>query len=91
MAWNLLKDYLEHEGIVGLIGSRDTTREAFKSGVIVQGEEFIDMIKARSQTSHTYNLELADQIASDILNRFYPAFVSLLEKFTELQKQDNNL
>jgi nucleotidyltransferase substrate binding protein (TIGR01987 family) len=34
LAWNLLKDYLEFQGHVGLTGSRDTTREAFKRGLI---------------------------------------------------------
>ena len=30
LAWNLLKDFLEYEGIQGLVGSRSTVREAFK-------------------------------------------------------------
>ena len=34
LAWNVLKDYLEYQGIVGLIGSRDTTRAAFQRGLI---------------------------------------------------------
>lgn len=28
LAWNVLKDYLEHKGIQGLIGSKDATRAA---------------------------------------------------------------
>lgn len=34
LAWNVLKDYLEYEGIQGLMGSRSTVREAFKRGLI---------------------------------------------------------
>lgn len=42
LAWNLLKDYLtEFGGFVGLIDSRDTTREAFKRGLIKNGELWI--------------------------------------------------
>jgi hypothetical protein len=37
----------------------------------------MDMIKARNQTSHTYNLDVAERIAQDIVQRFYPAFVAL--------------
>ena len=28
LAWNLLKDYLQHQGISGIIGSRDASRLA---------------------------------------------------------------
>ncbi len=31
------------------------------------------MIKARNQSSHTYNLERAQQIASEVIHRFAPA------------------
>lgn len=37
LAWKVLKDYLEYEGIQGIIGSRSATREAFNKGLIVQG------------------------------------------------------
>src|SRR6202044_849178 len=67
LAWNVLKDYLEDKGIVGLIGSKDATREAFKNGLLEQGEDWMDMIKARNQTSHTYNIAVAEKIARDIL------------------------
>jgi nucleotidyltransferase substrate binding protein (TIGR01987 family) len=29
LAWNTLKDYLEHQGIQNLVGSRDAIRQAF--------------------------------------------------------------
>ncbi|MGB4498341.1 MAG: nucleotidyltransferase substrate binding protein [Methylococcaceae bacterium] len=89
LAWNVLKDYLEHKGFVDLIGSRDATRTAFKNGLIENGEVWMEMIKARNQTSHTYNPELADDVANDVLNVFYPEFEKLAHKFTELSEQDD--
>lgn len=89
LAWNVLKDYLEHKGFVDLIGSRDATRTAFKNGLIENGEVWMEMIKARNQTSHTYNPELADDVADDVLNVFYPEFEKLAQKFTELSEQDD--
>ena len=77
LAWNLLKDFLEAQGIAGLIGSRDAIRTAFKNGLLEDGETWMEMIKARNLSSHTYQLELAQRIATDILTRFYPAFVAL--------------
>ena len=77
LAWNLLKDFLEAQGIAGLIGSRDAIRTAFKNGLLADGETWMEMIKARNLSSHTYQQDLAQRIATDILTRFYPAFVAL--------------
>lgn len=83
LAWNMLKDFLEAQGIAGLIGSRDAIRTAFKNGLIQEGETWMEMIKARNLSSHTYQLELANRLASEILQRFYPAFVALEQKMQE--------
>ena len=84
LAWNLLKDYLAYQGITDLIGSRDASRKAFENGLIENGEVWMDMIKARNRSSHTYNIETAEEIAEEILRRFYPAFEQLAHKFTTL-------
>jgi nucleotidyltransferase substrate binding protein (TIGR01987 family) len=83
LGWNVLKDYLEFKGITGLIGSRDASRSAFSNALITDGEAWMDMIKARNQTSHTYNLEVANEVAQSILSRFYPAFVALRQTLSE--------
>lgn len=87
LAWNVLKDYLTDKGIVGLIGSRDATRSAFKNGLIDQGEAWMEMIADRNLTSHTYDQETAQTIATHILGRYYPAFKSMAEKFSALYQQ----
>ena len=84
LGWNVLKDFLEFKGITGLIGSRDASRSAFKNELITDGEAWMDMIKARNLTSHTYNQEVAENIEQDTLTRFYPAFVALAERFSAL-------
>ena len=84
LAWNVLKDYLEQQGIFGLIGSRDASRSAFQNGLIADGEAWMDMIKARNLTSHTYNPEVADSVTRDILVRFYPAFSALRQRLAAL-------
>lgn len=89
LAWNVLKDYLEEKGIIGLIGSKDASREAFKAGLIEQGEDWMNMIKARNLSSHTYNIAVADEIVGDILQHFYPAFASLAKKFNSLYEKQN--
>ena len=79
LAWNVLKDYLEFEGIQGLIGSRSTVREAFKRGLIVDGEAWMDMIEKRNLSSHTYNQDVAETLVSAIQGSYYPAFMALRE------------
>jgi len=87
LAWNVLKDYLEEQGFVGIIGSKNATREAFKNGLITDGEAWMDMIKARNLTSHTYNTVIARSIVNNILTRFYPAFAAMVQTFTALSGQ----
>lgn len=90
LAWNVLKDYLEETGISGIIGSKGATREAFKNGLIVDGESWMEMIKSRNLSSHTYNQDTAEKVVSDILNRFYPAFEQLTTTFTDLAEQSQD-
>lgn len=88
LAWNVLKDYLEEQGFVGIIGSKNATREAFRNALIGDGDAWMDMIKARNLSSHTYNTDIASGIAKDILTRFYPAFVDLEDLFSKLRDQE---
>jgi nucleotidyltransferase substrate binding protein (TIGR01987 family) len=81
LAWNMIKDYLEEQGIFGLIGSKNTIREAFKLGILKEGEIWMNMIQSRNQTSHTYNTTLADQVVSDIIHKYYYQFKEITEEF----------
>ena len=87
LAWNMLKDYLEYQGIAGLIGSKDATREAFKNGLIEDGDVWMAMIVARNKTSHIYDPVIAQEVADEINERFYQAFVNLAKKFIALNEQ----
>jgi len=84
LAWNLLKDYLEYQGIVGIIGSRDATRKAFQNDLIADGETWMKMIKARNLTSHTYEPLLAASVARDTREQFYPLFAALDDTFARI-------
>lgn len=83
LAWNVLKDYLEMEGIQGMVGSRSTVREAFKRGLVRDGDVWMDMIEKRNLSSHTYNLTVADTLVVSIAKRYYPAFCELQQRFAK--------
>ena len=87
LAWNVLKDYLEEQGHPQLVGSKDTSREAFKRGLILDGNLWMKMIKDRNLTSHTYRQELANEVIDAIINDYYPAFSAFSRKFTALYDQ----
>lgn len=84
LAWNTLRDFLQERGVQNLYGSRDATREAFKTGLISNGEIWMNMIQSRNLTSHTYDEEIAAQIASAIRAAYYAEFVSLRAKMEGL-------
>jgi nucleotidyltransferase substrate binding protein (TIGR01987 family) len=86
LAWNVLKDYLESQGVQGVVGSKGATREAFKNGLLADGEVWMDMIKSRNQTSHTYNEKTANEIAEAILTRYYAQFSQFQARFSRLQE-----
>lgn len=87
LAWNVMKDFFEYQGNVSIKGSRDAIREAFATGLIEDGDVWMDTIKSRVQTVHAYDESTADEIATKVIGQYFPAFVdfkhemeSLLEK-----------
>jgi len=88
LAWNVLKDYLEAQGLADVIGSKNATRQAFANGLLEDGEAWMDMIKARNLTSHLYQAKIADDITHDILGRFYPGLVAMERRFVDLEKKE---
>ena len=86
LAWNTLKDFLEERGVQNLYGSRDATREAFKTGLIKNGEAWMNMIQSRNLTSHTYDETVANEIVSAIQKNYFIEFEDFQRKMNELKK-----
>ncbi|BCZ98662.1 TPA: nucleotidyltransferase [Legionella pneumophila] len=88
LAWNVMKDYFFFQGNSAITGSRDATRESFNKGLIKEGEIWMDMIKSRNQTSHTYNQSVADEIVKNIINSYHTSFQAFLEKMQGLKEHE---
>ncbi len=84
LAWNVLKDFLEEQGVRDLYGSKDSSREAFKRGLIENGDSWMDMVQSRNLTSHTYNRDIAQKIVQAILEKYFAEFGRLFDKFKSL-------
>ena len=77
LAWNVMKDYFEYQGTTSIMGSRDATREAFQRNLISDGEGWMEMIKSRNMTSHTYHQDIADEISEKVI----ALYSTLLQEF----------
>ena len=84
LAWNTLKDFLQTQEL-RLYGSRDTTRAAFKEGLIEDGEAWMEMIRHRNLTTHTYNESVAKEVVSAILDTYFSEFETLLAEIEHLK------
>ena len=82
LSWLLLKDYLVDQGVSGISGSRDAVREAVVRELLPAGSEdiWMAMIRSRHLTSHTYNPELAREIAALIVQRYGPALLERAQR-----------
>lgn len=87
LAWLTIKDYFDYIGETGIHGSRDAFRLAFKRGIIENGEVFMQSIKTRQLSVHTYNKETAEDIHSDILNIYFSEFKKLADTFSQLKEK----
>lgn len=84
LAWNVIKDYFIYQGNTNITGSRDATREAFENGLIENGEDWMEMIISRNQSSHTYNQATANKITERIIHSYCILFRKFLEKMKNL-------
>ena len=90
LAWKIMQDFLREIGGIKTIGSRDTTREAFAAKLIENGDNWMEMIKKRNLTSHTYNEETSEEIYKSIIEDFHPLFVAFQTKMQELKEKEEN-
>lgn len=74
LAWKVMKDYEEYQGITDIMGSRDAIRVALRAGIL-DDDRWMDTISDRNLTSHNYDDETAKHIVTNIINVYYPLFV----------------
>ena len=82
LAWNVMKDYLEEQGITGIIGSKGAVRHAFNKGLIDEGQIWMDMIKDRNLAFHSYN----ETTAEDLVRAIHDIYFNHLQLFSDTMK-----
>ena len=82
LAWKVLKDYLQENGIdVNL--PKMVIKEAFNKKIIANGQTWINMCETRNSTSHEYNMEKVNIMLEKIAYDYYDE----LSNFTNIIKE----
>ena len=85
LAWNVMKDYLTYEGIQNLVGSRSATREAFRTGILKNGEVWMQMIESRNETVHTYSNQILNEQFYKISKEYLPEIENFYNTMKDLE------
>ena len=85
LAWNVMKDYLQAQGLVFQATPKGAIREAFSKNLIADGQIWLDAIKSRNLSAYTYNQSIALELTKKIFTQFSPAFVVFEQMFSGYQ------
>ena len=93
LAWKVLKDYLESEGVIlDKITPASVIRSAFEANIISQGDVWMQALDARNKMSHTYNIKQFETIIDDIHQYYLELFDSLhLSMLEQILNRDEPL
>jgi nucleotidyltransferase substrate binding protein (TIGR01987 family) len=80
LAWKVLKDYLEEEGFT-VQSPRDSIKQAFQAGLLDNGHVWLEALKDRNLTVHTYEEKIAVAVEQKIREAYFPALLTLFRTF----------
>lgn len=80
LGWKLLRDKLEFDGISVDASPRKVIKSAFQSGLLTDGQIWIDMMLHRNRLSHTYDVETFESLLHQVLEDYLPALTAIQQK-----------
>jgi nucleotidyltransferase substrate binding protein (TIGR01987 family) len=83
LAWNLVKDYLEEEGFEDIKSPREALKKAFENNILEDGHSWMDLLKDRNLTSHTYDEKKATEMEMLIKKKYFPILKALQISFNK--------
>ncbi len=86
LAWKVLKDYLEEEGFAP-VSPRETIKQAFQSGLIMEGHLWMEALKDRNLTVHTYEETIAIAVEERIRHSYFPILAKLFKDLSKKARQ----
>lgn len=76
LSWKTLKDYLAYNGIDARL-PREVIKQGFATGLIANGQLWIDMLEERNLMAHTYDDTRARQAVEQIQLRYLSGLAQL--------------
>lgn len=77
--WKALQRYIEYIGTVEQYGPSATIKNAFQYNLLEDAQIWMDMLRDRNLTAHTYK----EDIANDIYERIISVHINALKEFVE--------
>jgi nucleotidyltransferase substrate binding protein (TIGR01987 family) len=77
LAWKYLQDLLQERGYPNVRGPRPVIEQAFQDGMITNGPAWMEMLKARNETTHLYDEATFISIIKKVKNDFLPVLRKL--------------
>ena len=77
LAWKCLQDLLQERGYADVRGPRPVIEQAFQDGIISNGPIWLQMLKARNETTHLYD----ELTFNAIIKQVRDSFLSELQNF----------
>jgi nucleotidyltransferase substrate binding protein (TIGR01987 family) len=71
LAWKTLQDVLNDHGYPDLKGPKPIIKQAFQDKIITDGQEWIDMLVDRNNSSHLYDENASREIFDKIFNKYF--------------------
>ena len=86
LSWKTLKDYLAYNGIDARL-PREVIKQAFATGLLVDGELWIAMLEERNLMAHTYDDARAQAAVTQIQSRYLAGLSQLHELLAAKHKE----
>ncbi|MBI3017725.1 MAG: nucleotidyltransferase substrate binding protein [Deltaproteobacteria bacterium] len=82
----LWKTLQKHASTLGrrIITPREAFQFAHQAGLIEDEKLWLNMIEDRNETVHTYDQTNAEHVYQEIKNRYFPAFLDIFKKLSDL-------
>lgn len=81
LAWKCLQDLLQERGYPNVRGPKPVLEQAFQDGIISDGLVWMEMLKARNETSHLYDQATFESIALKVKTKFLPVLKNFEAQF----------
>ena len=91
LAWKVMKDILvQYYAITRFVAGspREVLRESFQAGMI-QGDEWLTMLKTRNQLAHDYDGEIVKACCDTIVNVYLVKFEEFQKRVEQLLSEEN--